>query len=98
VTARLVTARQASASRPTAISAAAADTAEAYVRAYCSRGLPDPPPEVACRIAEALAVRLSANPQAQRALSVEGQSLTLAPVGFTYKESLLLNRWRRRAA
>ena len=82
----------------TTVSPAAAATADAYVRAFCTRGLPDPPPEVVRRVAVALALRLSANPRAMRGVTVEGQSSTFPTVGLTFLESLLLNRWRRRSA
>lgn len=76
----------------------AAETASAYVAAYCTRSLPDPAPSVVRKVALSLAVRLAANPEALRQVSAEGQSVNPAPTGFTFLESVLLNRWRRRAA
>jgi hypothetical protein len=83
---------------PAAVAVQAACIATAVVRAYCTAGIPDPAPPAVHAVALMLAVRLAKNPQALRTISVEGQSISPAPVGFTFLESILLNRWRRRAA
>jgi len=72
--------------------------AAALVHAYCTRGIPVPAPLVIVKITAALAVRLASNPEALKALSAEGQSVTMPTVGFTFLESMLLNPYRRRTA
>jgi hypothetical protein len=75
-----------------------AQAAEDYVRAYCTRGIPEPAPPVVSRVATALALRLCRNPLALRGVSVDGQSADLPMIGLTFFETVLLNRWRRRTA
>ena len=77
----------------------AADTASTYVAAYCTRlRVGDPVPPVVERVAVALAVRVAMNPMALRQASAEGQAVAYPPVGFTFLESVLLHRYRRRSA
>ena len=75
----------------------AAAIAEDYVRAYCTRGLPDPAPPIARRIAASLALRQVRNPLGIRQVSVEGQSADQPFPALTAWECVLLGRWRHRA-
>jgi hypothetical protein len=75
-----------------------AQEAEDLVRAWCTRGLPEPPPPVAGRVATRLAYRMLRNPLATRSVSVDGQAADLPTFGITPFETVLLGRWRLRAA
>lgn len=73
--------------------------ASTFVRAYCTRLRPsDPVPLTVRAVALQLALRIARNPTALRTAGIEGQSVAYPPVGLTFFESLLLARWRRRAA
>ena len=76
----------------------AASMSSAYVREYCSRGIPVPTPAAVQAVALAMAVRLVTNPRSLKSSAVEGQSVGLPPLGLTFFESLLLARYRRRTA
>ena len=77
----------------------AADTASTYVAAFCTRlRVGDPVPPVVERVTLALGVRVALNPSALRQASAEGQSVAYPPIGFTFLESVLLHRYRRRSA